>query len=259
VLGSGKAWLSRVIRRMTASPFSHAALVFLIPQHDKGFEHAFVIEAVRRGVDLRRLSELLEHDARRRGTAVSFLRLEAPWFDEDVQSTVRGRMLDFIEAGYSIRTILSIALAILRQRLAGPEGVPDALAGALRKARARSRLAPASFICSGLVQYGFVRTFLELSEERRSLVRQEDVLYGLFNPRLVEQVQNGALQVEDLLADPGIATLLSTTPDEISRSPRLAWKYVAVRGRVHAVASREEAVELIEGRRGRGVDRGRGD
>jgi hypothetical protein len=252
VLVSGDAALSRVIRYMTDSPFSHAALVFLIPQHDKGFEHSFVIEAVRQGVDLRHLSDLLAHDAQRRGTAVSFLRLEAPWFDEEVRSTVRGRMLDFIQAGYSFGTMLSIALAILRQRLLGrPERVAEALAGALQRAHARNRVAPASFICSGLVQYGFLRTFRDLAEGPRSRLRPEDVLHGLFNPRLAEQAQGGQLGLDDMLVEPGISTLLSTTPDEISRAPQLAWKYVATRGQVHAVSSRDEAVDLIQPRRRR--------
>jgi hypothetical protein len=256
VLVSGKAFASRVIRWATRSPFSHAALVFLVPRTDRGFEHAFLIEAAPRGVDLKRLSDLLAHDARRRGTAVAFLRFEAPWFDEEVQSTVRGRMLDFIEAGYSYRTILSIGLAVLRQRLlGGPDDVADALAGALRRARARKRFAPASFICSGLVQYGFLRTFRDLSRplpgERRAAVPPREVLHALFNPRLAAQAREGRVGVDAMLAEPGVSTLLSTTPDEISRAPQLAWKYVAARGKVHAVASREEALAIIAPRRRR--------
>jgi len=256
VLVSGKAFTSRIIRWATRSPFSHAALVFLVPRTDKGFEHAFLIEAAPRGVDLKRLSDLLAHDARRRGTAVAFLRFEAPWFDEDVQSIVRGRMLDFIEAGYSYRTIVSMGLAVLRQRLVGgPDDVADALAGALRRAHARRRFAPASFICSGLVQYGFLRTFRDLAQrhpgERRAAVPLQVVLHGLFNPRLAEEVRAGRVGVDDMLAEPGVSTLLSTTPDEISRAPQLAWKYVAARGRVHAVTTREDALAIIEPRRRR--------
>jgi hypothetical protein len=129
--------------------------------------------------------------------------------------------------------------------------VAEALAGALQRAHARNRVAPASFICSGLVQYGFLRTFRDLAEGPRSRLHLEDVLHGLFNPRLAEQVQGGQLSLDDMLVEPGISTLLSTTPDEISRAPQLAWKYVAARGRVHAVSSRDEAVDIVQPRRRR--------
>ncbi len=111
------------------------------------------------------------------------------------------------------------------------------------------------------MQYGFLRTFRDLARgrpgERRPAVPPADVLHGLFNPRLTGEVREGRVRVDDLLAEPGVSTLLSTTPDEISRAPQLAWKYVAARSRVHAVASRDEALAILEPQRRRRAPSGR--
>ena len=43
-----------------------------------------------------------------------------------------------------------------------------------------------------------------------------------------------------------LAVLMSTTPEEISRSDSLEWKYVLMRGQAYEVANRDEAVKLIQ-------------
>jgi hypothetical protein len=39
---------------------------------------------------------------------------------------------------------------------------------------------------------------------------------------------------------------MSTTPEEISNCIALEWKYVLLKGKAHAVATRAEAVELMK-------------
>lgn len=242
VLMCGRSLFSRAIRYATDSPFSHAALIFLTPDRQQGFEHTFLIEAVPRGVDLTRLDKVFVPPHGRDAKEIAFLRLEAPWFVNDVQALVRGRLLDFIEAGYDWRTVGSIALAVMRERLAGrAQNVPGALARALEGAKRRDELAPANFICSGLIQYGLLRALHDLAESSSQTVPKHELHRGLLNPRLA-----GA-NVADMLSGDGLATLLSTTPEEISHASGLTWKYLAVRGQVHAVSNREQAIRLITG------------
>lgn len=244
LLMRGHRLFSKAIRFATNSPFSHAALIFLVPEPEQGFDHAFVLEAVPMGVSISRLAHVSEpsHDGNY-AAAVAVLRLSTPWFTDNVARTVRGHTLNFIEAGYDWRTVLGIARGVLVARLLGQtEEVPNAFAKALRKAQARGGLAPGNFVCSGLVQYGYLRTLKDLASAQGAPISETEARAGLFNPRLND------VPIDTILdGDPmSFATLLATTPEEISNSPNLEWKYVILNGRVHSVANRQEAVALIE-------------
>jgi hypothetical protein len=248
VLMRGHRLFSRAIRYATDSPFSHAALVFLVPDLEQGFDHAFLLEAVPAGVDVSRVSHVTE--AKADGSypaAVAILRLKAPWFSDDVARVVRGHMLNFIQAGYDWRTVFSIVAHVLRARLLGrKEEVPHAFARALIKAQARKGRAPGNFICSGFVQYGYLRALQDLADQApqpitEAPITEAEVQAAVFNARLAE-IPIPAMLGEDPAS---LAILMSTTPEEISRSANLEWKYVLLRGQAYEVADREAAVRLI--------------
>ena len=160
VLERGHRLFSHAIRYATDSPFSHAALIFLVPEIEQGFDHAFLLEAVPKGVSVSRVSQVTDADASGSyAAAIAILRFKAPWFSDDVARVVRGHMLNFIAGGYDWRTVISIATSVLGARLFGrKEEVPHAFARALIRAQAHNGRAPANFICSGFVQYGYLRT-----------------------------------------------------------------------------------------------------
>ena len=162
VLMRGSSLFSKSIRFATRSPFSHAALIFLVPHRETGFERAFLIESVPKGVQLTYLTDgLNEHPL-----GVAILRLERSWFQQDQQAIVRGRMLDFIRAGYDWRTIVSLVISVANGMVLGRENYARSLGNSLRKAYRRRGLAPANFICSGFVQYGFLRAIHDLALEQ---------------------------------------------------------------------------------------------
>ena len=236
---------SKAIRYATNSPFSHAAMIFLVPEPDQGFEHSFLLEAVPLGVSVSRLAH--DTDADKTGNipaAISILRLNAPWFSDDVARTVRGHTLNFIEAGYDWKTCWDIAKGVLLTRLFGKkEDVPHAFAQALNKAQSRGGIAPGNFVCSGLVQYGYLRALNELASGPTPVISEADARLGLFNPRLKDVASIDAMLGGDQMC---FSTLLSTTPEEISHSPQLEWKYVILKGMVYPVSNRDEAVVLME-------------
>jgi len=244
VLERGHRLFSHAIRYATDSPFSHAALIFLVPEPEQGFDHAFLLEAVPKGVSVSRVAQVTDPDASGSyAAAIAILRLKAPWFNDDAARVVRGHMLNFIADGYDWRTVISIATSVLGARLFGrKEDVPHAFARALIKAQARQGRAPANFICSGFVQYGYLRALQDLVEQTPPPITEADVRTAIFNPRLA------SIPLPAMLGgDPAsLAVLMSTTPEEISRSDSLEWKYVLMRGQAYEVANRDEAVKLIQ-------------
>jgi len=235
---------SKAIRYATNSPFSHAAMIFLVPEPEQGFEHSFLLEAVPLGVSVSRLAH--DTDADKTGNypaAIAVLRLNVPWFSDDVARTVRGHTLNFIEAGYDWTTVFGIAKGVLLTRIFGKkEEVPHEFAKALNKAQQRGGIAPGNFVCSGLVQYGYLRALRDMAVGPNPAITLADARLGLFNPRL-HGVSLDAMLGDDQMC---FSTLLSTTPEEISHSPQLEWKYVILKGQVYPVANRDEAVKLVE-------------
>lgn len=229
VLCRGKRSLfSRLIRWATRSHFSHTAVVFLIPKHDEGFNNTFLIESITSGVDITDLHHYAVEHADAYDVAIK--RLERDWFDENVQRLVRGRMLNFIKAEYDFGTILAIARSVLRKLLFGLRTRFAGLEPTLRRTYARKGLAPAQFICSGFVQYGFLATV-------RALVARD---------RLPEPCLDEVLFKDGLTARSDTAAVLSTTPENLARSEKLTWKFVIRDGLVHPVNTAAEADRLLE-------------
>jgi hypothetical protein len=245
VLVRGTSLFSRAIRFATRSPFSHAALVFLIPDLETGFERTFLIEAVPKGIKITGIADLVgAGPVGNPHKSIAVLRFERPWFGEEIQKLVRGRMLDFVRAGYDWSTIFGILWSLIRGAAFGGEQFRAAVRRSLERQYQKRHVVPANFICSGLVQYGFLRTIFDLSDKEGSVIPIGDVVDAIFNPRLT-----GVDPGDIILGSPeALAELLATTPDQISRAPSLVWKYAIAKGQVHAVASRDEAVAILEGR-----------
>ncbi|MEX1109892.1 MAG: hypothetical protein WEC00_13355 [Dongiaceae bacterium] len=243
VLVRGTSLFSRAIRFATRSPFSHAALIFLIPDRQSGFERTFLIEAVPKGISIRGIADAIgAGPGKGPKTALAVLRLERPWFNADVQKIVRGRMLDFVRAGYDWSTILGIATSVISGMFLGQASYARAMRSSLTRDYEKKRLVPADFICSGLVQYGFLRTIFDLSDRDGTIIPIGGVADAIFSTRLT------GVDPEKIIARSprALAELLAITPDEISRAPTLTWKYVLVDGKAHAVANRDDAMKVLE-------------
>lgn len=232
VLFRGKGGiLSRLIRWATKSHFSHAALVFVIPKREEGFENAYVIESGGGGVDLTDLRHYLESD----DYDVAVRRFERPWFAERspaLPKKIRGNMLDFIKGDYDTlmtwRLGLSLAYCLLLRKDA------DAFERVLHKLLDKGKILPSTFICSGFVQHGYYRT-------------------------IKRQVDAGALPEEclaDVVFHPGEGSStprrLATTPRELAASDKLTWKFASRREggvtKIHPIASERELEELLGSR-----------
>lgn len=227
LLFKGKRSLpSRLIRWSTESHFSHAALLFLLPHRDKGFDSTFLLESTSGGVDLTDLREYLVDRSHKYDVAIK--RLEADWFDADVRKEVRGHMLNFIKAKYDFGTIGKLAAATLRRVLFGVQRrFRRDLEDALRKTK--DEFVPGRFICSGFVQYGFCATVQRLEEA-------EELPSGTLRQVAFKR---GVSSVAD------DAAILSTTPQDLAMSEKLTWKYVIREGLVYAVSRAEQVERLL--------------
>jgi hypothetical protein len=226
-----KSFFSKLIMWGTRSNWSHAALVFAIPKPEEGFDNTFVIESVGDGVDITNLRYYVVDHADEYDVAIK--RLEAEWFSNEEQGLairrrVRGSMLNFIKAEYDFSTIFQIALMVLRKILFGIRARYTGFEQAIRHTYKKKRLVPSQFICSGFVQYGFYDTIRNVIKEKQ-----------LPPERLQEVIFNARFTRGD-----DIEVLLSTTPEELAATDKLAWKYVIKGGRVYDV-SRQEDVRAI--------------
>lgn len=242
-----RGFSSWLIKWATRSSFSHASLVFLVPHREKGFNNTFVIESASKGVDLSNLADYLSE----RRLVVGFRRLNGEWFDEDVRSLVRGRMLNSIKSSYSYATALAVGLAFFNDF---SFGVRSRIYGARKAIQGRRRSnwrPPNSFICSGLVQLGYIDAVSEListgkmDPRRISEVVMQDELkrflpddWGQFTEaEQFEIMWDFVAGFEDILE--------AITPEEIASSKALEWTFVMRDGLVHKVNSQEEAEQLL--------------
>lgn len=225
--GGGGSLFSRAIRWFTKSPFSHAALIFLVPQRDEGFEHTFLIESVISGVDITNLNYYaVEHQKEK---YIAVLRLEQDWFDSSVQKMVRGRMLNYIKASYDFLTIGSIASYILRKAAFGIKARFSGYITQIQKDLRKGQKIPNEFICSGFVQYGFYSAVQHLVDKQK------------LEPGSLQQV----LFREDLDARAEEVRLVSVTPQDLASSSKLAWKFIIKEGTVYNVSSAEQGKQLL--------------
>ncbi len=241
---------SWAIRMATRGSFSHAALVFLVPRLEKGFDSSFVIEAASSGVGLTNLADYLND----RRTVVGIKRLDKPWFTEELQCLVRGRLLNAIKAPYCYSSIFNIARDMWNEMRYGARACVFGPYKAITKARKLKLAPPNQYICSGLVQQGFLLAIADLAfNDRIAPERLNDVV---FRDDLAKQLPQDWAQFtqkeqREIIYDyaSGFSDLLqSVTPNDIARSPSLTWAYVVRDGEVHKVVDDAQARALLRWR-----------
>ena len=228
LVGGGGSLFSRAIRWATKSSFSHAALVFLVPCRDLGFEHTFLIESITSGVDVTNLNHYAVDLQQDRFLAI--LRLERDWFDEPVQKMVRGRMLNYIKADYDFSMVRSLAAYFFKKTFFGIKARIRGYSKEIEDAKRKNKKIPNEFICSGFVQYGFYSGVQYLIENGTLPAECQDEVFFRSNP-------DAATADEPFL--------VSVTPQELSASPKLTWKYVIKKGSVYEVSSEAEGKQIL--------------
>ncbi|MBU2580190.1 MAG: hypothetical protein KJ622_00535 [Alphaproteobacteria bacterium] len=239
-----RSWL---IRWATQGSFSHAALIFLVPHQEQGFNNTFVIESSSKGVDLSNLAGYL-NDKRQ---VVGIKRLRGTWFDKRAQSLVRGRMLNSIESAYSYATVFRLGWAFFNELVFGIKARIWGASRAIKGHRRRRLKPPNAYICSGLVQLGYLNAIAEqvsmgylLPQRVGSVVFQKEVA-GLLPD---DWSQFSDAEQYEIMWDfvTGFQDVLEAiTPEDIAASPQLEWVYVIRDGMVHPVHSNEQAQELL--------------
>ncbi|MCH9808048.1 MAG: hypothetical protein K0U74_09965 [Alphaproteobacteria bacterium] len=239
-----RSWL---IRWATRGSFSHAALVFLVPHQEQGFNNTFVIESSSKGVDLNNLANYLND----RRQVVGIKRLKGTWFDERAQRLVRGRMLNSIQSTYSYATVFRLGWSVANELLFGIKARIWGARSAIKGRRRRSLQPPNEFICSGLVQLGFMNAVAEqvamgylLPQRVGDVVFHKDV--AGFLPKDWSQFSDA--EQYEIMWDfvTGFQDVLEAiTPEDIAASPALDWKYVVLDGTVHEVQTMEHARAML--------------
>lgn len=244
---------SYLIRWATNSPFSHAALVFNRPDETSGITNTFVIEAGTGGVDLTNIKDYVAD----KSSFIALKRFNQPWFDELKQARVRGILLDKIKANYNYWAITRIARNIWF-------GVQNNIRMGDRKRTSRERVIrqyrdndwkpPSEYICSGLVQIGFVEAALEYIEKGllppialNEVVFQPGSERWLPGERGWQRLGKYAPQSAKLFRIQNAAALEAVTPHDLAESDKLEWLYLIRGGKVHKVDSLEQTLKLIDG------------
>lgn len=237
---------SYLIRWVTGSPFSHSALIFTSPVHEPGYESTFVIEATTDGVDLSNFREYVED----KSAMVAIKRLRRDWFDANKQSRVRGLLLENIKADYNYWAIVRIA----RDVWFGIQNTIEGQEETVEDFRESDWNPPNSYICSGLVQVGFVEAISEFVIRRQlppwalnEVVFKPSAADRLPPPEAWEDAPDSL--IDDVI--PAFRAQLATeleavTPEDLARSDKLEWLYFIRDGKVHKVSSYEEVKELMK-------------
>jgi hypothetical protein len=209
------SWL---IRWATNSPFSHAAMVFTGPQFESGFSNTFVIEAGTGGVDLTNLRDYIAD----RSAFLAVKRFNRKWFDATKRARVRGLLLDKIKSTYNYWALAHIA----RNLWFGVERSVRGDKTTIKSYRERAWNAPNEYICSGLVQIGFVEAVLEY----------------------IKSGQLPPSALNDVVFEPVAATRLPEKNDwSLAASDKLEWLYFIKDGLVYKVSSYDDVKKLVGG------------
>lgn len=212
ILTRGNYLSSKVIRWILGSFFSHAALVFLLPQPLNGFNNTFVLESMPTGIGLAKLKTYI--GGNNPSEDVAILRMQGDGIDEAYFKQVGALMLDYVKTSYDFGRAINLGLSLffsLRRKYA-------------KSGRGYSSLkqwTPSQFICSGFIQYGFVEAL------RRKGVDPTSVI---FKPDISPSDREG---------------LLAISPQDIANSDKPKWLYAIRRGWVYQVRNLEEAKKII--------------
>jgi hypothetical protein len=268
---------ARMIRFATNSSWSHCALVLLLSNIRSGYNSAFLIESMTRGV---RLADWRKAIVPYRQYTVGIERLSLDWYaetqyeqsrhsprdPEDAHGVlylrqVRGIALDQVNSLYDHNAILELT-ALYIQRIARRHlpmfplisWLARIVANYFRK-RGASKSAPGDleqFICGGLIQYSFfealrirILTGLEEDEDREAALhnlKHMDRVIFCGDPdgiiaNYIRQVQLGKLDLADPVPENVLDLLKAATPADFNNSPNLQWAYVILRGKIWEIES----------------------
>jgi Permuted papain-like amidase enzyme, YaeF/YiiX, C92 family len=212
LLSRSPFFASRMIRLLSKSFFSHAALIFLLPRKKDHLTNTFVIESLFAGVRIANLETYVSGN--RPIEEVGILRLEGQGFSQDFFKRANGILLNEVNKPYDFHRLWRLALSTYF-------GLQMAVQSARRRPNIYRRWMPRQFICSGFIQFG---------------IYQAALFAGIASERVV--LKNG-------LDNPSPDEMMGTTPEDLATSDRLTWKYVIRRGWVYEANSYTEAKKLI--------------
>jgi len=242
---------SYLIRWATNSPFSHAALVFNRPDQNSGISNTFVIEAGTGGVDLTNITDYVSD----KSSFIALKRFNRPWFDQIKQARVRGILLDKIKANYNYWAIGRIARNIwfgVQNNLRIGDRNRTSRERVIRQYRENAWKPPSEYICSGLVQIGFVEAALEYIE--KGLLPPETLNDVVFQPdsekwlppaRGWRRLGKFAVKSAKLFRSQNAEALEAVTPHDLAVSNKLDWLYLIRGGKVHKVSTLDDVMKLI--------------
>jgi hypothetical protein len=204
-----------------------------------------VIEAGTSGVDLTKLSDYAEH----KSTYVAIRRFKREWFNPARQSRVRGVLLDKIKDSYDYWTIWRIA----RNLWFGVQTKIQIKEKAVEANHNRDWEPPNEYICSGLVQIGFVQATIEaikrgeLSPEvLRDVVFSKSAESRLPQPGSWKMLGDDARLTAGLFQDLLNDELYAITPEDLAQTEKLEWLYLIKDGIVHKVSSYADVMKLVQ-------------
>jgi hypothetical protein len=237
---------SFIIRWATNSLFSHAAMVYTAPPFDDGLSETFVIEAGTGGVDLTKLSDYARGD---NADYVAIKRLKPrEWFNAARQARVRGVLLDKIKARYDFWTIWKVA----RNLWFGVQTKIESRPKTVERYRKNKWQPPNEYICTGLVQIGFVEMMIEAikkgeipPESLRDVVFTREAEGRLPEKAdwkyLGDEARSTAVNFREILND----DLFAVTPEDIAQTDKLDWIYLIRKGAVHKITSYADVVRIV--------------
>jgi Permuted papain-like amidase enzyme, YaeF/YiiX, C92 family len=214
ILTRGNYLSSRAIRWIIGSYFSHAALVFLLPQPENGFNNTFMLESMPTGIGLAKLNSYI--GGKSPSEDVAILRMQGQGIDEAYFKQVGALMLDYVKTSYDFGRAINLGLALFfsLRRKWSPKG---------RRYSTLKHWTPSQFICSGFIQYGFV-------EALRRQGQNPDLV--IFKKEISANDREG---------------LLAVSPQDIADSEKPKWLYAIRRGWVYEVKNLTEAKQIISG------------
>lgn len=212
ILTRGNYLSSQAIRWIIGSFFSHAALVFLLPQPENDINNTFVLESMPTGIGLAKLKTYI--GGKFPSEDVAILRMQGEGLDDAYFKRVGALMLDYVKTSYDFGRAINLGLSLffsLRRKFSKPG----------RRFSMLKPWSPSQFICSGFIQYGFVEALRRKGVSARSVIFKDD------------------LSAEDREG------LLAVTPEDIALSDKPKWLYAIRRGWVYEVKNYDEATKII--------------
>ena len=217
-------------------------MVFTGPQFEAGFSNRFIIEAGTGGIDLTNIRDYLAD----KSSFVAIKRFREPWFDAAKKARVRGLLLDRIKGSYNYwaigRIVRNIWFGVQRQ-VRGKEKTIEAY-------RESEWQPPNDYICSGLVQLGFVEAALEYIKAGTlpASALKEVVFNEVAASRLPDapdwQYLDAPSQVAtaELFREQNLVELEAVTPQDLAQSEKLEWLYFIRDGLVYKINSYDDVL-----------------